>query len=112
MSIYRVIPTNSTTVNFAPQTEEEEILQNVRTILATRVGTVPLHRDFGLTWEHIDMPLLVSQSQMMVAIVDAITEFEPRAKVRSVTFDESDAVEGILKPVVTVSIGDDEEEEV
>ena len=40
-------------VNFAPETEVVEILQNVRTILATRKGSVPLDRDLdcpGSTW--------------------------------------------------------------
>ena len=53
--------TLDSTVNFAPKTEVEEILQNVRTILATRLGTVPLHRGFGVTWEHIDKPLHVAK---------------------------------------------------
>ena len=43
-------------INFAPDSEVEEILQNIRTILSTRIGTVPLDRDFGTTWEHIDKP--------------------------------------------------------
>lgn len=43
-------------VNFAPETEVVEILQNVRTILATRKGSVPLDRDFGLSWQYLDAP--------------------------------------------------------
>lgn len=43
-------------ISFAPGTVAAEVLQNVRTILATRKGTVPLDRDFGLEWEHVDKP--------------------------------------------------------
>ena len=43
----RYVVNLSSTVDFAPETEAVEILQNVRTILSTQIGTVPLHRDFG-----------------------------------------------------------------
>ena len=43
----RIAVTALSEVNFAPASERDEVVQNVRTILATRVGTVPLDRDFG-----------------------------------------------------------------
>ena len=67
MSRYVVSLTKS--VNFHPETETEEILQNIRTILATRIGTVPLHRALGITWEHIDKPYPVAKAMMMVAVI-------------------------------------------
>lgn len=95
-------------VNFAPETEVVEILQNVRTILATRKGAVPLDRDFVLSWQYLDAPTAVAQMQMKSEIIDAIETYEPRAKVKSVEFKSSqtDSLDGILKPVVTVSIGE------
>ena len=103
-------------INFNPETEVEEILQNVRTILATRIGTVPLHRDFGISWEMLDRPLPVAKMLLQVAVIDAISEFEPRAEVKSVEFegDAVDAMEGRLTPKVIISIAgeDDEEEEI
>ena len=33
------------------------LAQEIRTALATRKGSVPLDRDFGLSWELIDLPL-------------------------------------------------------
>ncbi|MGN1149824.1 MAG: GPW/gp25 family protein, partial [Sutterella sp.] len=100
-------------VNFAPESETEEILQNVRTILATQVGEVPLDRAFGVDWEALDQPLPVARALMQSAIADAIEEYEPRAKVLSVGFDDTadDAMEGITRPHVIVSIGDEEDEE-
>lgn len=91
-------------VDYAPESEAAEIIQNVRTILNTRVGTVPLHRDFGISWEHVDKPLPVAMSIMQGVIVDAVSEFEQRAKVEKVTFD-GDGAEGILRPRVIISIG-------
>lgn len=100
-------------IDFAPANETIEILQNVRTILSTRVGTVPLDRLFGLSWEHIDKPYLVAKSLVTVEIFDAIQKYEPRAKVQSVEFEasEQNPMEGLLRPKVIVSIGEEEDEE-
>lgn len=98
-------------VDFAPQSEVAEILQNVRTILNTRIGTVPLARDFGVSWEHVDKPYPIAKAMMAASVVDAIEEFEPRARVESVEFEETEAsaMDGILVPRVVISIGDEEE---
>lgn len=93
-------------VDFAPQSEVEEIIQNVRTILKTHIGTVPLDRDFGISWAYVDQPIPVARALVQEAVIDAITEFEPRADVVSVTFNENleDTIDGVLKPIVTISI--------
>lgn len=98
-------------VDFAPSSVEAEILQNIRTLLLTRLGTVPLDRGLGLTWEYLDMPLPAVRSLMTAAVIDLIDEYEPRAKVQSVEFEEDteNAREGVLRPRVIVSIGEEED---
>ena len=98
---YRITLDNA--IDFAPESARAEILQNVRTILNTRIGTVPLARDFGISWEHVDMPIPAVRSVMQGVIIDAIEAFEPRAKVENVVFD-GDGADGILRPSVTISI--------
>ena len=66
--------TLSSQVDFAPSDEVREILQNVRTILSTRKGSVPLDRDFGLTWAHIDKPMPVAKMLMRSEVIDAIED--------------------------------------
>lgn len=102
--------TLSSQVDFAPSDEVREILQNIRTILSTRKGSVPLDRDFGLTWVHIDKPMPVAKMLMRSEVIDAIEEYEPRATVVSVDFDDDTAsvMDGILKPRVVVQIGEEE----
>lgn len=99
-----------TTIDFKPETEVAEILQNVRIILTTRIGTVPLHRDFGVSWEHLDKPYPVAKAMMMVLVIEVVEAFEPRAKVVSVEFDETvdEVMEGLLKPRVIVEVVEDE----
>lgn len=93
-------------VNFAPSSIAAEIVQNVRTILTTRRGDVPLDRDFGLTWEHIDKPVNVAEVLMRSEIIDVLERYEPRCRVLSVTFpaDSQDPQEGILGPKVIIEI--------
>lgn len=105
MSKYRV-GQDSIGVDFAPE-GVMEILQNVRTIITTRKGSVPLDRDFGLPWDAVDQPLPVAQMLMRSEVIDAIERYEPRAKVTSVDCaeDVEGAMDGVLKPIVTVQIG-------
>lgn len=99
---------NPRAIVFAPATVADEIVQNVRTILATRRGSVPLDRAFGISWDMLDEPMAVSRMRMMADITDAIRRYEPRATVRGVTFaqTDADAFDGIPRPVVTVGIDD------
>jgi phage baseplate assembly protein W len=88
-------------VDFGPSSEQLEIAQNVRTILATRVGTVPLDREFGLPWDDLDGPHSLVTARFTAAIVEAIETNEPRVKVTQVTFDGNDR-DGVLRPRVRV----------
>ena len=91
-------------VDFAPETEKAEILQNVRTILSTRKGTVPLDRDFGLSWDYLDAPIQVSAMMLRAEIIQALAEYEPRVTVKSVDFtqDKTATMDGVLIPTVKV----------
>lgn len=100
---YRVTLDN--TVDFEPKSTAAEVLQNVRTILNTRLGTVPLARGLGISWEHVDKPISVAKSIMQGVVIDAIEDFEPRARVENVTFD-GDGSDGIIRPTVVISIGE------
>ena len=105
MAKYRV-GQQSNHVDFSPE-GVMEILQNVRTILATRKVSVPLDRDFGISWDNVDQSLPAAKMLMRSEVIDAIERYEPRAKVTSVDFaeDVEGAMDGVLKPIVTVQIG-------
>lgn len=93
-------------VNFAPDSELAEVIQNVQTILATQKGTVPLDRNFGLDWSFVDKPLPVAQASMSSQAVEQINKYEPRAKVISIGFDENAlaALDGKLIPRVVIGV--------
>ena len=93
-------------VDFNPDSTAAEVLQNVRTIISTRRGTVPLDRDFGLSWTYIDKPLPLAKMYLKAEIINAVQVYEPRAAVTDVEFDDSqtDAMDGILNPIVKVRL--------
>lgn len=81
------------------------LAQEIRTVLATRKGSVPLDREFGLDWSVIDCPVQSFKSRYVADVSQQVERYVPRVKVLKVQFIAgTDAIEGILHPVVTVSI--------
>lgn len=80
-------------------------LQNIAVILATRKGSVPLYRDFGLPWDFVDKPVPVAKAMMIAPLREAIETWEPRAAFIDVAFEEDPARPGMLNPIVEVEIG-------
>ena len=64
-----------------------EILQNVRVILTTRIGTVMLDRRFGLDFSFLDAPQNKAQLIMVQQMCLGLTYFEPRVTFSSIQFD-------------------------
>ena len=83
-----------------------EILQNVRIIVTTRKGSVPLDRDFGVSWQMVDQPTPRARAELTAEIFQAVSKYEPRARVTRVEFDQTadDEMDGILTPRVQVEI--------
>lgn len=104
MSVYSVTPSNAA-INFAPETEAAEILQNVATILATVRYTVPYDRAIGINPEYLDGPMQLAQAKATADIISSIRTQEPRAQVVDISFT-GDGAEGILKPTVRVNINE------
>ena len=98
----RIVAVSWGAVDFAPATVSEEVVQNVRTILATAVGTVPLDRDFGVDADALDLPTPYAQAKIAADVVAKIARYESRARVVRVAW-QGDA-DGRLRPRVEVEI--------
>ena len=94
-------------INLAPETTQEEILQNVAVILSTPKFSVPLDRGLGMAQRFLDKPIQAAQSIMVSEVLEAIEQYEPRVQVDNVTF-ELGKCPGALIPIAEVSIIDDE----
>lgn len=104
MSIFEITPNNTSNINFAPENEAFEILQNVRTILSTPKFSVPLDRDFGINTTLLDKPTPIAKAKLSSEIILAIKKYEPRAKITKITFTGD--MDGKLQPKVQVMINE------
>ncbi len=80
------------------------IMQSIRVILATRQGTIPHYRDFGLPQQFLDKPEPVARTMMAVEIREAIERFEPRVRFIGVSFRSDPVVPGRIIPTVEVEV--------
>ena len=95
------IMTMSKGIKIMPENEAAEILQNVRTIVTTVRGTVPLDREFGISADILDAPMN-RQTRLIGEIAEAIAKFEPRARLRRIEFVGNE--NGELNPTLTLEI--------
>lgn len=99
---YEVSVKDPEIIDIAPKNDVNEILQNVRTILATTKGTIPLDREFGIDGSVIDMPTMQAQACLTNEIFQAIRRYEPRVSIDNITFDGE--ISGKLIPKVVITI--------
>lgn len=102
METYEINTAVDLPIVLIPQSELEEVLQNVRTIISTIKGTVPLDRDFGISGDIVDLPIHVAQAKLSNEIFQAVKQYEPRVTIEDITFSITDT--GKLLPKVKVSI--------
>ena len=102
MKIYEVTPKDPTAINISPKTEAEEIIQNVRTILATQKGTIPVDREFGLDGTVIDLPINLAKARLTNDIFQAIKRYEPRVSIERIDFTGD--VSGKVVPKVVITL--------
>jgi phage baseplate assembly protein W len=80
-----------------------EVMQNVRTILTTRRGTVPLDRDFGISFDFLDSPINLTRAKAEQEIFLQLKKYEPRAILKQILW-ETDVISGQILPSVKVEI--------
>jgi len=80
-----------------------EVMQNVRTILTTRRGTLPLDRDFGISFEFLDSPINTTKAKAEQEIFMQLKKYEPRAILRQIIWIV-DAMSGKISPTVNVEV--------
>lgn len=87
-------------INWSP-TPSEEVVQNVKTLLATEPGTLPLARALGTPQDVIDLPESVAGARLQADVIRAVRTYEPRVAIKSVSL--SAGADGKL--VATATLG-------
>lgn len=91
--------------------EDEEIIRNLRHLYSTKTGERPLDREFGLDIDLIGLPMDVAENEYAVEIVEKTERYEPRVEVEKVTFKQV-SKEGKLIPHIKLKkVGSEEEDE-
>lgn len=98
-----VVDGKETGINFNP-TRLQEIMQNIKTIITTVQGSVPLYRAFGLDNSALDNPPMVAEALMTPAVIEAIEMYETRVVIESVTYTYDE--QGTISPIVTFSLAE------
>lgn len=88
-------------INWSP-TPAEEVVQNVKTLVATDVGTVPLARDLGTPQNVVDLPTPIAGARLQASIIKAVRTYEPRVDIKAVRLSSDE--EGKLD--VDVEVGE------
>ena len=65
----------------------EEVLRNARVILTTFEGSVPFDRKFGVSSDILDLPINEAKDLYTVECITKLRTYEPRATVRTVSFN-------------------------
>ncbi|MCL2210774.1 MAG: hypothetical protein FWB95_02510 [Treponema sp.] len=81
----------------------QEVMQNVRTIITTPKGTLPLDRNFGISFNFVDSPIHKAQAMAEQEIFMQLRKYEPRAILKQITW-RADPLSGSFKPNVTVQV--------
>lgn len=86
-------------IDLAPKNAYQEVLQNIAVILDLIEKSCPMFRDGGLPGLLIGRPMNVVENILVGSIYDQIEEFEPRAIIASVTFEQN-AMTGRMIPII------------
>lgn len=90
-------------IKFKPNLDEE-ITQNLFTIISTFMDTVPLFRDFAIDRSILDNPINVVQAKYNNLIINKVKEYEPRVKIMDIDYSKSDFSIGKIVPVVNFKV--------
>lgn len=80
------------------------VLQNLAVLFATKKGTVPMYREFGLEMRFVDMPMEAAQTVLLADAIENTKRFEPRAQIVDVKYIADEEIKGTAKPIVEVRI--------
>lgn len=80
------------------------LYQEIHTLLATRKGSVPLDRDFGVSWDFVDSPINEAKPAIVAELVMQLQKYIPRIKVTGIEFESMPNLNGRLYPKIIFTI--------
>jgi phage baseplate assembly protein W len=80
------------------ETELKSIDRCLQFLISVRRGTYPMDREFGLTWDYVDMQPLQAANALAADLAEAIPKYEDRVELDRVKMDYND--DGTLEPII------------
>ncbi len=79
----------------------EDVLLCLKTLYGITQGTQPLARDMGIPADLVSKPTEVVKNEYALHIIEATEKYEPRVKVKEVTFESGQ--DGRICPIIHLS---------
>lgn len=68
---------------------KKEIQRTLGNLFATRAGSQPADRDFGIDWECLDEPPEVAESLFYLEALKKVEKYEPRVEISDMQFENT-----------------------
>lgn len=95
-----MIDTNNVVLKFNYCSPEiESIRRNLGMLYATKEGSVPLDREFGLNCDFVSKSLPVAKSEFEFEVIKKTEIYEPQVQVDKVEYIYNE-VNGMMQPVI------------
>lgn len=79
--------------------QNEDVRRCLAVLYSTPAGTAALDRDFGLSWDALDLPLPAAQAAMTAELIEKTQKYEPRVRVLEVEW-QTEPESGACMPKV------------
>ena len=67
-------------IAFSAADTAEDVQRCIAVLLSTRAGSVAMDREFGLSWDFVDLPVEAAQAALTAEIVAKVAKYEPRER--------------------------------
>lgn len=105
---YTIDFTYTPELTLAPETPEEELMQNLYCLLNTAIAEVPCYREYGIDKSFLHVPVNVAQTKLVAAIAEALSDFFPELTLSRADFDyENDDSADAIKCRIEVTDNED-----
>lgn len=101
---YTIDCSQGVTLNLAPESFVEEIVQEIYILLNTPKGSIPYYREFGIDGDYLHKPMQIAKAMYAAAVTDAIEQFIPGVQLQNISFAGNADSPATLRPILEVII--------
>lgn len=77
-------------ISFSDGGEREELRRTLTALFATRAGSLPGDREFGISWECLDELPDVAENLFYLEALKKVEKYEPRVEIADIVFEHEE----------------------